>query len=55
MNRQIVLSRHSVKDRNGNKPSDFTTEYRNSIILDPNRLYEIGLDRIISKLSLGIT
>ena len=48
MNRQIALSSHSVKDRNGNKPSDFIIEYNNPIILDPNRQYEIGLDRIIS-------
>ena len=47
MNRQIVLSCHSVKDINGNKPSDFTNEYRNPIILDPNIQYEIGMDRII--------
>ena len=48
MNRQLVLSSHSVKDINGNKPSDFTIKYRNPIILIPNRQYEIGPDRIIS-------
>ena len=48
MNRQLVLSSHSVKDRNGNKPDDFTTKYSNPTILNPNRQYEIGLDRIIS-------
>ena len=48
MNRQLVLSSHSVKDKNVNKPSDFTTKYSNPIILDQNREYEIGLDRIIS-------
>ena len=48
MNRQLVLSSHTVKNQNGNKPSDFTIKYRNPIILDSNRQYEIGLDRIIS-------
>ena len=48
MNRQLVLSSHSVKDINRNKPSDFTIKYSNPIILNPNRQYEIGLDRIIS-------
>ena len=48
MNRQLVLSSHIVKGISGNKPSDFTIKYRNPIILDSNRQYEIGLDRIIS-------
>ena len=48
MNRQLVLSSHDVKNTNGNKPSDFTIKYTNPIILDSNKQYEIGLDRIIS-------
>ena len=48
MNRQLVLSSHTVKNQSGNKPSDFTIKYSNPIILDSNRQYEIGLDRIIS-------
>ena len=48
MNRQLILSSHSVKNKNGNKPSDFMIKYTNPIILDPNRQYEIGLNRIIS-------
>ena len=48
MDRQLILSSHSVKNKNGNKPSDFTIKYINPIILNPNRQYEIGLDRIIS-------
>ena len=48
MNRQLVLSSHSVKNNNGNKPSDFTIKYTNPITLDPNKEYQIGLDRIIS-------
>ena len=48
MNRQLILSSHTVRDKNGNKPSDFIIKYINPIILNPNRQYEIGLDRIIS-------
>ena len=48
MDRQLILSSHSVKNKNGNKPSDFTIKYTNPIILDQNRQYEIGLNRIIS-------
>ena len=48
MDRQLTLSSHSVKNKNGNKPGDFTITYTNPIILDPNREYELGLDRIIS-------
>ena len=48
MDRQLIVSSHSVKNQNGNKPSDFTITYTNPIILDPNRQYEIGLNRIIS-------
>ena len=48
MDRQLISSSHSVKNKNGNKPSDFTIKYINPIILNPNRQYEFGLDRIIS-------
>ena len=48
MNRQLVLSSYDVKNTNGNKPGDFTIKYTNPIILDSNKQYEIGLDRIIS-------
>ena len=48
MDRQLILSSHTVKNQNGNKPGDFTIKYINPIILNPNRQYEIGLDRIIS-------
>ena len=48
MDRQLILSSHSVKNKNGNKPSDFTIKFISPIILDPNRQYEIGLNRIIS-------
>ena len=48
MERQLILSSHSVKNIHSNKPGDFTIIYTNPIILDPNRQYEIGLNRIIS-------
>ena len=48
MNRQLILSSHSVKNINGNKPGDFIIKYTNPIILNPNRQYELGLDRIVS-------
>ena len=48
MDRQLILSSHSVKNKNGYKPGDFTIKYTNPIILDPNRQYELGLDRIVS-------
>ena len=48
MERQLILSSHSVKSKNGNKPSDFTIKYTNPIILNSNRQYELGLDRIVS-------
>ena len=48
MKRQLVLSSHAVINNNGNKPSDFTIKYTNPITLDPNKEYQIGLDRIIS-------
>ena len=48
MNRQLILSSHSVKNKNGNKPGDFIIKYTNPIILNPNRQYELGLDRIVS-------
>ena len=48
MQRELVLSSHSVKNEGKNKPSDFTIRYNRTIQLDPNKKYEIGLHRIIS-------
>ena len=48
MERQLILSSHSVKNINNNKPGDFTIRYTNPIMLDSNKQYEIGLNRIIS-------
>ena len=48
MNKELILSSHSVKNENNNKPSDFQIKYTNPIILDPNKQYEVGLNRIIS-------
>ena len=48
MDRQLILSSHAVRNKNGNKPSDFIIKYNNLIILNPNQQYEIGLNRVIS-------
>ena len=45
--REIVLSSFSVKS-GGNKPENFTTKFRQPIILDPNSQYVVGLNRIIN-------
>ena len=48
MERQLILTSNSVKNEYGNQPSDFTIIYNKAIILDPNRQYELGLNKIIS-------
>ena len=48
MERQLILSSHSVKNISNNKPADFTITYTNPIMLNSNKQYEIGLNRIIS-------
>ena len=48
MERQLVLSSHSVKKQGKNKPSDFTIKYIEPIRLNPNNTYVLGLDRIIT-------
>ena len=47
MQRQLVLSSHR-NDTPKNTPSNFMVKYTEPIKLDPNRQYELGLDRIIS-------
>ena len=49
MNTTLVLSSHNVEKKNNkNKPNDFTIRFTQPIILDTNREYELGLDKIIS-------
>ena len=48
MQREIVLSSYSVKNQYGNKPEDFTTNFTRPIILDNNKQYVIGLNRVIN-------
>ena len=48
MEREIVLSSYSVKNRGDNKPEDFTTNFTRPIILDNNKQYVIGLNRVIN-------
>lgn len=48
MEREIVLSSFSVKNKHGNRPGDFTTRFTPTIILDDNASYYIALNRIIT-------
>ena len=48
MQREIVLSSYSVKNQGNNKPEDFTTNFTRPIILDNNKQYVIGLNRVIN-------
>ena len=48
MEREIVLSSYSVKNKDNNKPENFVTEFVRPIILDSNHEYMIGLNRIIN-------
>ena len=49
MEQQLVLSSYNSTIHNKrNKPSDFTIKYTNPIMLETNKSYQIGLDRIIS-------
>ena len=48
MERDIVLSSYSVKNKGDNKPEDFTTNFTRPITLDSNKQYTIGLNRVIN-------
>ena len=48
MEREIVLSTYSVKNKGNNKPGNFTTKFTRPIVLDNNHEYAIGLNRIIN-------
>ena len=48
MEREIVLSSYSVKNKGDNKPEDFTTNFTRPITLDSNKQYTIGLNRVIN-------
>ena len=43
-----MLSSYSVKNQGNNKPEDFTTNFTRPIILDNNKQYVIGLNRVIN-------
>ena len=47
MDREIVLSRYSVKEIPFNKPENFVTKYTRPIILPSNNEYQLRLNRII--------
>ena len=48
MEREIVLSSYSVKNKGNNKPEDFTIKFNRPIVLDSNLEYGIGLNRIVN-------
>ena len=48
MEREIVLSSYSVKNKESNKPENFLIRFSRPIVLDSNYEYEIGLNRIIN-------
>ena len=48
MEREIVLSSYSVKNKESNKPENFLTRFNKPITLDSNYEYVIGLNRIIN-------
>ena len=48
MEREIVLSSYSVKNQGNNKPEDFMTKFTRPIILDSNKQYVIGLNRVVN-------
>ena len=48
MEREIVLSSYSVKNKDNNKPENFVTDFVRPITLDSNHEYMIGLNRIIN-------
>ena len=48
MEREIVLSSCSVKNKGNNKPGKFITKFTRPIVLDNNHEYAIGLNRIIN-------
>lgn len=48
MEREITLSSFAVKNERGNRPGDFTTRFKPTIVLDNNANYYIGFNRTIS-------
>ena len=48
MEREIVLSFYSVKNKGNNKPENFITKFTRPIVLDNNHEYAICLNRIIN-------
>ena len=48
MEREIVLSSYSVKNKGNNKPVNFITKFTRPIVLDNNHEYAISLNRIIN-------
>lgn len=43
MEREIVLSSYSVRNRNNNKPEYYVTKFTRPVLLNNNHVYVIGL------------
>ena len=48
MDREIVLSSYNVKGQGNNTPQNFTIKFNQTIKLDSNSQYVVGLNRIIN-------
>ena len=48
MEREIVLSSYTVKNKGNNTPQNFITKFNKPIILDSNYEYVVGLNRIMN-------
>ena len=48
MEREIVLSSYSAKNKGNNKPGNVVTKFTKPIVLDNNHEYAIGLNLIIN-------
>lgn len=49
MEREIVLSSYSVKNKGNNKQENFVTKFTRSIVLHYKHEYTIGFNRLINK------
>ena len=48
MERELVLSSYDLKNIGNNKPENFVIKYDNALILDQNKQYVVGLNRVIN-------
>ena len=48
MEREIILSSYSAKNKGNNEPGNFVTKFIRPIVLDNNHEYGIGFNRLIN-------